>query len=188
MTASNKMILKICAGALILVFAVFALGKATASGSPDRKWKVTPMKLLPREKQELGYQFRGVIPLPEGLHQHLYDYHSAIVGPRTVSEEADKMQQISQLMGQTIDRVNFDDLRSIAIDYCAKYNDLVSPDACTRVTFSPFSMICELMVIVTQDCSARREMAEYDTTLKAILSGELSFADEKNIPAPSRKR
>lgn len=109
-------------------------------------------------EQKVGYQYFTRLALPEWLESQLgAAYASATSSPSTLSG------------------ILYDDARKHARAYCAMLHNRLQadvPDKCTGVAFSPFAMSCELTLVVTGECVARRNIKDaerYNALVSELL-------------------
>lgn len=152
--------------------------RETQALTAARILRATRTKPLPREQQLLGYQFYAALPIPKVLRQSLMEHYAALAELDQNPDETEGVpmeQVLSQTLATLIDRANFDAMRKEAQAECTKYRRSIGKDACTAVRFSSFELVCELTIVVTSECSLKREEKEtdgidaYDLALARLL-------------------
>jgi hypothetical protein len=110
-------------------------------------------------QQKAGYQYYTRVALPELLESQLgAAYATATASPSVLSGTL------------------FDDARKQAHAYCAMLHNRMQadvPDKCTSISFSPFAMSCELKLVVTVECAARRNAKDaerYNALMTELLA------------------
>jgi len=141
--------------------------------------RASALQPLPLAKQQLGYQFYAALPIARELHEYLTEHYALLAevdsGARHTQTSAANRREaqlsVSHALYDSIARRNFDNARAAAHDDCAERADALA-DPCTSSRFSPFELVCELTVVVNNECHKRRALdsARYDAALRALLN------------------
>lgn len=160
--------------------------RETQALTAARILRATRTKPLPREQQQLGYQFYAALPIPKQLRQSLMAHYAALAELDQNPDEIEGVpmeQVLAHTIAGLIDRSNFDNMRKAAQDECKKYRRSIGKDPCTAMRFSPFELVCELTIVVTAECSLKRpELSKsdgidaYDLALANLLHANSACA------------
>lgn len=177
------------------VILAFGLWLVNRVGAQERQWRISPSRPLPLAQQYVGHQFYAALAIPEAIRSKLNELAQEVneLAETRPGDDAPMEERLSSSFFFVAQTMGFDDLRAQASDYCGKYRNAIASDPCTHVRFSPFEMVCELTVVVTQKCDAERHRqppsASYDQVIERLVSGELQFpaGSGEDVPLPKEK-
>lgn len=179
----------------LLFFLLAAVARAVDTGQKMPTWRATPIKPLPRDQQKLGYQFYSALPIREWLRAEIMENYALLGELEEAPEEPSPFEVIlSHAVFDITKRESFENMREEAASECRRYTKQLA-DPCTRAVFSPFELVCELTIVVTRYCIAKREQqplpttnAVYNEKLAEILTNEklpTCFHDDDGSEKPS---
>lgn len=162
-------------------------------------------QMKPFESQLVGYQFYARIALPTGLSEELRAAYTTMVkheksdSERQLNEKASMLNLLSGRFELVADGSRFDALREEGYRHCAGlqnslHSEVDGGDRCTHVRFSPFRLCCDLEIVVTADCFAKRQNKSgerFDSALAALLTShrvaEARIDSDSSVPRPRRE-
>ncbi len=191
-------------GTVCAVLVSIALTDASSFQSPapptsqhHRLRRASLSKPLPYDDQNLGYQFYAALPIPPELRDVMVEQYGIIAEIEQHTERNEKpggdmAVRLSQTIFDTIQGANFDQMRKEAAEFCEQKQNksVLRRDPCTQIRFSPFELVCEVMVVVTTECMNVRENAiasKYDAVLLDMLRAPTT-APQQQQPEPKKQR